>query len=82
MDNITQKEIFDLVNDVRKELSSHILRLEAKFDTLEAGRLSRLEAKFSQLEAQSEPVKKIVFGLVALTLTIVFTGLIYLIIKQ
>ena len=48
----TYKDLYALVDATRKELNSSILRLETKFDNLEAGRLSSLESKFASLEAR------------------------------
>lgn len=46
---ITTQQIYQLVNDMRKEVMDNLIRLETKFDTLEAGRLSQLERDFAQL---------------------------------
>ena len=51
-DKITTQQVYNLVNETRKELTGSILRLETKFDNLEAGRLSALESKFASLEAR------------------------------
>ena len=51
-DKVSVAQVYELVNETRKELSSSIIRLETKFDTLEAGRLSTLESKFASLEGR------------------------------
>ena len=51
-DKITTQQVYNLVNETRKELTGSILRLETKFDTLEARRVSNLESKFASLEAR------------------------------
>ena len=88
---ITTKEVYDLVEKVRIELTSHVLRLEGKFDTLEAGRLSAIEkssaedrARFmtaiAELRAEGKPVKMIVYGMVSLILVAVASAVIYLVV--
>ena len=49
---ITTQQVYELVNETRKELNSSIVRLETKFDNLEAGRLSTLESRFASLEGR------------------------------
>ena len=51
-DKPTYKDIYNLVDETRKELSSSITRLEAKFDQLEAGRLSKLETNMAELQGK------------------------------
>lgn len=63
MSQVTSKEVYDLVESMRKEIksdmastSSHLLatiqRVEMKFDTMEAGRLTRLEKDFAGLQGR------------------------------
>lgn len=73
--------VYELVDKTRRELSEHILRLEGKFDLLEAGRVSRLEKELAELKAGYDPVKKIVYGLVGTVLITVLGALLYLVIK-
>lgn len=49
---VTNKELYDAVDGMRKELKVDILRVETKFDTMEAGRLSRLEREFATLQGK------------------------------
>ena len=57
---ITTQQVYELVNETRKELSSSILRLETKFDTLEAGRVSALEKDFANLQGKMAIVAAVV----------------------
>ena len=45
-------QVYELVNETRKELTQAIERLEDKFDTLEQGRLSMLEKDFANLQGK------------------------------
>jgi len=69
---ITISEVYNLIGDVRKELTTNLQRLENKFDTLEAGRLSRLEkdfaTKMAQFSTDQELMKKLVYGSVSVIL--------------
>ena len=49
---ITTQQVYELINETRKELNSSIIRLENKFDLLEAGRLLKLETKFANLQGR------------------------------
>lgn len=51
-DKASLREVYKLVEDTRKELGASILRLETKFDNLEAGRLSTIETKLANIEAR------------------------------
>ena len=51
-DKASVREVYNLVEEMRKELSGSILRLESKFDLLEAGRLTNLEIKFANLSGR------------------------------
>lgn len=50
--SVTNGTIYELVNNTRIELKSDIIRLETKFDNLEAGRLTRAEAAISKLQVK------------------------------
>lgn len=71
-------EVYDLINDVRKELKQDIAtmgislssnqgHLEKKFDELEAGRLTRAEASIADLRIQvaTAKVKFAILGFIA-----------------
>lgn len=42
------QNVYELIDRMRVEIKGDILRLETKFDTLEAGRLTRLEDRVSR----------------------------------
>lgn len=67
-DNVTSRELYGAITEMRKEISTSILRLENKFDNLEAGRLTTLELQHASVKAELEPVKRVVYGLVATVL--------------
>lgn len=50
--NISLKDIYELVDGRIAEVKSSMLRLETKFDALEAGRLSTLETNFANLQGK------------------------------
>lgn len=57
--NVTNSKLYDYlgrvdanINSVRLELKGDLNRLESKFDTLEAGRLTRLEERVSRGEVR------------------------------
>ena len=50
--NVTTQQLYELVDQTRKELKADILRLENKFDFLEAGRLNILETDFAKLQGK------------------------------
>lgn len=81
-DKISIQDIYKLVNDARVELSAHILRLEGKFDILEAGRVSALEKNFAEMKAKHDPVEKIVYGMTAFILLAVLGSVIFLVLKK
>lgn len=49
---LTTADVYNLIDKKVGEVSESIRRLENKFDTLEAGRLSNLESKFASLEGR------------------------------
>ena len=61
-------QVYQLVNETRKELSGDINNLEKKFDTLEAGRLSQLEREFSNLQGKMA----VIAGLISIGVSILF----------
>lgn len=62
------REVYTLVEDMRKEFSASLLRLETKFDTLEAGRLSHLEKEFANFQGRMA----IVAGIVSFAVGLLF----------
>ena len=65
------REVYQLVSEMRKELSDSISRLENKFDALEAGRLTSLENRFANLQGKMSIVAGVVSFLVSLFFVIV-----------
>lgn len=50
--SISTSTIYDLVNQTRRELSESIIRLEGKFDLLEAGRVSSIEKQVANVQGR------------------------------
>lgn len=61
-------QVYQLVNETRKELSNDINRLEKKFDDLEVGRLSALEKDFANLQGKMA----VVAGVISIGVSILF----------
>jgi hypothetical protein len=51
-ENVTIREVYGLVAQVRTDVANSLSRLENKFDTLESGRLSNVEQKVSSMEGK------------------------------
>lgn len=68
---VSIREVYSLINAARSEIVAVVTRLETKFDNLEAGRLTTLELQHQRVVSEIEPVKKIVYGLVAAVLVTV-----------
>lgn len=49
---VSNRDLYDAVNGVRSELGGAIQRLDDKFTTLEAGRLTRAEANINDLRIE------------------------------
>ena len=65
------RDLYTLVGEMRSELSSSIQRLENKFDTLEAGRLSTLESKFANLEGRIVATTGVIAFVVSIIIAVV-----------
>lgn len=78
---ISASKVYDLIDDMRKELSAQIQRVESKFDTLEAGRLTRLERDFSVLSADMQPIKKLIYGLIGTVMLFILSAVLFLIFR-
>ena len=50
--NLSLKDVYQLVDATRRELNESIKTLDDKFTQLEAGRLSNLETKIANLEGR------------------------------
>ena len=68
------------MDKMRSEITTHILRLESKFDALEAGRVSALEKEVARITAMVDPVVRVVYGLVGIILVAVMSALLYLVV--
>ncbi|MEK6881182.1 MAG: hypothetical protein AABY22_16295 [Nanoarchaeota archaeon] len=78
---ITTVQIYELVNQVRKELSDDIGELRKSFQDFELGRLTNLEKDLEGLKSGFDPVKKIVYGLVGIILTGVIGAILFMVLK-
>jgi hypothetical protein len=80
----TIREVFELLQDFEgrvhnkidravKEINDNVRRVEKKFDTMEAGRLSLLEKEFERVRYQSDINRYILFSFVgALVLWVLY----------
>lgn len=74
-EKISIAQVYQLVNDTRKELSGDLNRLETKFDALEQGRLSSLEKDFSNLQGRIAVIAGVVSFAIGIFFIIVQTFL-------
>lgn len=56
-DNVTVRELYTLIDQKVGQVNASIVRLENKFDTLEAGRLSAMEKATAEVTAQVAGLK-------------------------
>ena len=71
-DKATVREVYRLLEEMRKEIAGSINRLEIKFDTLEAGRLSNLETRFATLKGNIEGRATVNATIVSVAIGIIF----------
>lgn len=64
MAEITNDKIYELIDRSRMELKGDIIRLENKFDSLEAGRLTRAEQRIGELQVRDATLSVKVYVLV------------------
>lgn len=64
MAEVSNSKIYELIDRSRLELKSDIIRLESKFDNLEAGRLTRAEQAIGKLEVKDATLNTKVYALV------------------
>jgi F0F1-type ATP synthase assembly protein I len=64
---IDNSKIYELIDRTRLELKSDIIRLESKFDALEAGRLTRLEDRVQKqdISVSTAATKLAILGFIA-----------------
>lgn len=77
--DVSLKDIYNLVDAVRRELMTSIQNLDHKFMLLEEGRVSSLEKEVAELKASHKPIRMLVYGLVGLILTAVIGALLGLV---
>ena len=65
------KDVYSLINSTRIELTQGLQRLENKFDTLEAGRLSLLEKDFANLQGKMAIVAAVVSFVIGIFFVVV-----------
>lgn len=73
---VTIRELYTLIDSVKKDITITIQRLENKFDTMEAGRLTRLEREHADLKAElssSQGQAKAAAFLIPLAVSIFFS---------
>ena len=70
--DLSLKDIYQLVDSTRRELNESIRILDEKFSTLEAGRLSNLETKFADFKGEMQGRNAIISGVVAFAISIIF----------
>ncbi len=68
---VSNQNIYELIDRSRLELKSDLLRLETKFDNLEAGRLTRAEAAIGKLEVRDATLNTKVYVLVFIISTVI-----------
>lgn len=64
------REVYDLVEREIGKVNATVLRLENKFDTMEAGRLTSLETKFTEFKAETQGKNAIIAGVIAFIISI------------
>lgn len=69
--NPTFKEIYQLIDQKVGEVNASIIRLEAKFDSLEQGRLSRLETSFAELQGRIVATTSVVAFIISTIVAVV-----------
>lgn len=64
MAEVSNGKIYELIDKSRVELKGDIIRLESKFDNLEAGRLTRAEQDIGRLQVRDATLSVKVYVLV------------------
>ncbi len=64
MADVSNNRIYELIDRSRIELKGDIIRLETKFDNLEAGRLTRVEQDVGRLQIKDATLNTKVYVLV------------------
>lgn len=82
MNEITTKEIYDLIGKVEERLTSKIEKVHDAFLVLEEGKVTELLKDMAEIKAEQKPIKMIVYGMVASVLLTVLSALLYLLLKH
>jgi len=67
---ITTQEIYELVDRKINQVNDSIVRLESKFDTLEAGRLSAIEKDFANFKGELQGKSGMISGIIAIAVSV------------
>ena len=67
----TIREVYNVVEEMRKELGGSILRLESKFDNLEAGRLSALEKEMANFQGRMAVIAGVISIIISVAIFVV-----------
>lgn len=77
----TNTDIYVALNELRKELVDRDEQLEQKIDRTYL-RIQVFEAEMGGIEKEYEPIKKLVYGLVGISLAAFLTAVLGLIVKR
>lgn len=69
--DVSNNNIYDQIERTRLELKGDILRLESKFDVLEAGRLTKAEQDIGRLQVREATLNTKVYVLVFIISSVV-----------
>ena len=85
---ISTPKIYELLNDLRKEMTQSLSRVESKieeigksFNDFEKGRLTKIETETITLREQVNVHRIIIFGQIGLIIIAVFTAIIRTVVK-
>lgn len=65
-DNVTNRDLYNAIRDLRSEFTGSIQRLDDKFMQMEAGRLTRAENAINKLEVRDATLSTKVYVLVGI----------------
>ena len=83
-DKVTTKTLYELVEKLRGEMTSSLLRFEEKIDQVLEKLNQRIDSLDNKYVTQVEfwPVKTIVYAGAAIILIAVFSAIVYMVIKK
>jgi F0F1-type ATP synthase assembly protein I len=78
MPQVDNSKLYELIDRTRLELKNDLIRLEGKFDGLEAGRLSKLEDKVNKQDTSiaTAATKLAILGFIAASIVGAVVGVI------